>query len=432
MNRPEASSVFGRMAVRRRLGGAGRDGVGRGVQVGDEVTVDDRSNSEPGEPEPPETGPVEEPRRLPLVDGEPGEPKPQETGPVRASWRWLAGATALAVGALARVGLEVLGDVRRRLVEGLAVVVLAGVGLVWLVGGSWRPGYVFSDCNGCPKLVVVPAGEFMMGSPVTEEGRYDNEEPRRRVAVSSFALGQYEVTRDEYRAFVEATEHPVKGCWIVNLDGDETFALGREDEYTSWREPGFEQGSAHPAVCVSWNDAQAYVRWLSRETGKSYRLPSESEWEYAARGATTARSYWGDASSSQCGYANGVDAAAKRVYSDWTGAACDDAAVYTAVVGSYSANAFSLFDMLGNVWEWAEDCWHENYKGAPSDGTAWRGDDCGHRVLRGGSWYRAPGRLRSASRDGIPADERSFDVGFRVARTLDLMQEFRTWVAQVL
>ena len=276
-----------------------------------------------------------------------------------------------------------------------------------------RAGDGFRDCSTCPEMVVIPAGEFMMGSPASEEGRWDDES-QHRVAVNSFALGRYEVTRDEYRAFVEATGHPSSGCWILNEDGD-----GAIDEDASWREPGFAHGSGHPAVCVSWNDAQAYVRWLSRETGESYRLPSESEWEYAARGATTTSRYWGDSSSSQCGHANGADAAAKRVYSHWIGAACDDGAAYTAVVGSYSANAFGLFDMLGNVWEWVEDCWHEDYAGAPSDGTAWRGGDCGRRVLRGGSWDLYPRFLRSAARLWYATGSRDSGAGFRVARTLD-------------
>ena len=275
-----------------------------------------------------------------------------------------------------------------------------------------RAGDVFRDCSSCPEMVVIPAGTFRMGSPASEEGRYDREGPRHSVEVSSFALGRYEVTRDEYRAFVEATGHPSSGCWTPNAGG------WTNDEDASWREPGFAQGSRHPAVCVNWNDARAYVRWLSRETGESYRLPSEAEWEYAARGDTKVSRYWGDSSSSQCGHANGADAAAKRVYSHWTVAACDDGAVRTTSVGSYSANGFGLFDVLGNVWEWTEDCWHGNYTGAPRDGTAWTsGGDCSGRVLRGGSWDDDPRNLRSAARNTTGL--RYVSAGFRVARTLD-------------
>ena len=275
-------------------------------------------------------------------------------------------------------------------------------------------GSVFSDCDACPEMVVIPAGTFRMGSPASEEGRFDSEGPQHRVTVSSFALGRYEVTRDEYRTFVEATWHPSSGCRILNEGG------WTNDDDASWREPGFAQGSGHPAVCVNWNDTQAYVRWLSRETGESYRLPSEAEWEYAARGGTTKSRYWGNESSSQCGHANGADAATKRVYSDWTVAACDDGAVRTAPVGSYSANAFGLFDVLGNVWEWTEDCWHDSYRGGPSDGRAWTvGGNCGRRVLRGGSWINGPRNLRSAARGRDTTGVRYDLAGFRVARTLD-------------
>ena len=271
------------------------------------------------------------------------------------------------------------------------------------------------DCHACPEMVVIPAGDFMMGSPTSEEGRWADESPQHQVAVSSFALGRYEVTRDEYRVFVETTGHPSSGCWIRNEDSSWT-----NDDDASWREPGFAQGSGHPAVCVNWNDAQAYVRWLSRETGESYRLPSEAEWEYAARGGALTSRYWGDSSSSQCGYANGADAAMRRVYSEGGQvAACDDGAVHTTSAGSYSANAFGLFDVLGNVLEWTADCVHESYRGAPADGSPWHGGDCDRRVLRGGSWSGALQYMRSAARYWHFTEIGYDYFGFRVARTLD-------------
>ena len=192
------------------------------------------------------------------------------------------------------------------------------------------------------------------------------------------------------------------------------------DDDASWRAPGFVQGDGHPVVCVSWTDAQAYVRWLSEETGKGYRLPSEAEWEYAARGGKTTSRYWGNGSSAQCAHANGADASAKRVHSGWPVASCDDGVVHTASAGSYDANAFGLFDVLGNVWEWTEDCWHGTYAGAPGDGSAWtRSGDCGLRVLRGGSWDLRPRVLRSALRDRNTTGIRVSSAGFRVSRTLD-------------
>ena len=280
-----------------------------------------------------------------------------------------------------------------------------------------RPGRVFRDCDGCPELVVIPAGEFRMGSPASEEGRYDREGPLRRVAVESFALGRREVTRSEYAAFVTATGRGSgDGCREWN---------GREWRTTaenSWREPGFAQGGGHPVVCVNWRDAQAYAAWLSGETGESYRLPSESEWEYAARAGTTTARYWGAGSDEQCGYANGGDEAGRRHF-NWNRsgvAGCDDGVIWTASASSYGANDFGLFDMLGNAIEWVEDCWHEDYRGAPSDGKAWTvGGDCGRRVLRGGSWYSNPRFLRSAARDWYSTANRAYGAGFRVARTLD-------------
>ena len=293
-----------------------------------------------------------------------------------------------------------------------------------------RVGDVFRDCPSCPEMVVIPAGEFLMGSPASEEGRWDDEGPQHRVAVSSFALGRYEVTRSEYAAFVTATGRDVRGgCWVLGVEDNENG--GRSTGWSldigvSWREPGFAQGASHPVVCVNWRDAQAYAAWLSEETRKSYRLPSEAEWEYAARAQTTTRSYWGNESSARCDYANGQDAAYKRYLGERFGGNwnvpddCTDGAGGTASVGGYGANDFRLFDMLGNVWEWVEDCWHKNYEGAPRNGGAWTsGGDCGRRVLRGGSWFGTPRYLRSAARLRNTTEARYYDAGFRVARTLD-------------
>ena len=189
----------------------------------------------------------------------------------------------------------------------------------------------------------------------------------------------------------------------------------------SWRNPGFSQTDGHPVVCVSWADAQAYVKWLSRETGQGYRLPSEAEWEYVARGGKSTARYWGESESGQCRHANGADRALKRRYSEWewTVSSCDDGHVHTAPAGTFSANAYGLRDVLGNVWEWVEDCWNEGYTGAPSNGGAWESGDCTRRVLRGGSWGFNPRFLRSANRFRSPSGFRDSGVGFRVARTLN-------------
>ena len=277
---------------------------------------------------------------------------------------------------------------------------------------------VFRDCAQCPELVVIPLGRFMMGSPAGEEGRFSDEDPLHRVSISEpLAVGRYEVTREEFGHFVEAIGHSVPNvCW--------TYESGKWEERAgrSWRNPGYAQTGRHPAACLSWEDAQAYVHWLSRKTGASYRLLSESEWEYAARGGTRTARYWGEGETGQCRYANGADGTLKGRDSDWKWpiAPCDDGAVHTSPVGSFMKNGFGLYDVLGNVWEWTEDCGHSSYAGAPKDGSAWTtGGECGKRVVRGGSWSNRPRLVRSANRDGGDAGVQSSIVGIRVARTLD-------------
>ena len=277
-----------------------------------------------------------------------------------------------------------------------------------------RVGKVFRDCGECPEMVVVPAGSYLMGSPSTEVGRDDDEGPVHQVVIGEpFAVGVKEVTRGEYMRFVRVTGHSAgDSCWTYE-DGEWKDRGGR-----NWEDPGFGQMDGHPAVCVNWEDAKGYVEWLSRETGEEYRLLSEAEWEYVARGGSGRARYWGE--DGQCGYANGADRALKGRYSDWKWevASCNDGHVHTAPVGSFASNGFGLYDVLGNVWEWVEDCWKESYAGAPSDGRAWESGNCGRRVLRGGSWDDVPWYLRSASRGRDATGNRYDDFGFRVARTL--------------
>ena len=166
---------------------------------------------------------------------------------------------------------------------------------------------------------------------------------------------------------------------------------------------------------MSWNDAQAYIQWLSRQGGGRYRLPSESEWEYAARGGGRGRYSFGDSEGMLCQYGNVADPTARQQFStwDWT-ASCGDGELYTSPVGSYRANRFGLHDVHGNVWEWTEDCDHDSYAGAPSDGVAWTTGDCAVRVSRGGSWRDGPRYRRSSARGGSPTDGRGGTVGFRL------------------
>ena len=272
----------------------------------------------------------------------------------------------------------------------------------------------FRDCAECPEMVVIPPGEFVMGSPEGEEGRDSDEGPQHAVRIARpFGLGKYEVTRAEFAAFARETAHEASGCLAY------TGGEWKQDASKSWRDPGYEQTDRDPVACVSWDDAKAYLAWLSRQAGTTYRLASESEWEYAARANTTTARFWGEGADRGCGYANAHDRTSKRENGfDWTHHDCDDGYVQTAPAGSFAANAFGVHDMLGNVSEWTEDCWNGSYEGAPADGSAWRSGDCGPRVLRGGSWVNWPRVVRAAGRGRGGFGSRGDFLGFRVARTL--------------
>ena len=280
---------------------------------------------------------------------------------------------------------------------------------------------VFKDCADCPEMVVIPAGRFVMGAVPGEEERENlfdqfrnRSQPQHGVEVESFSAGKFEVTRAQYRVFAETTGRSSDGCFVW------TGAEFEKDQAKDWRNPGYAQDDLHPVACVSWDDASAYARWLSQKTGRNYRLLTEAEWEYAARAGTTTTRFWGDDGNMSCGYANGADLTAEAQVpgaSNWPIANCNDRYAYTAPVGSYRANAFGVHDMLGNVWEWTQDCWNGNYSGAPTNGSAWATGDCYLRVVRGGSWEDAPLGLRAAYRVGSPTVIRVYIRGFRVART---------------
>ncbi len=274
-----------------------------------------------------------------------------------------------------------------------------------------------------PQMVLIAAGIFQMGSPQSEAGRTSDEGPQHPVAVvRPFALSRCEISVGQYSRFVDETGYVTdaergEGCYVLNETGN-NFDL-RKDR--NWRDPGFSQGRDHPVVCVSWNDTNTYAEWLSARTGHAYRLPSEAEWEYAARGGSRHSRFWGDDPDQACEYANGADLAVTQRFNDWPWSVsdCNDGSVFTAPVGRYRRNAFGLSDMLGNVWEWSADCWQANYEGAPNDGTAWEvGGDCAMRVVRGGGWDFRPETLRSAYRNGFTADVAFYELGFRLARTL--------------
>ena len=275
-------------------------------------------------------------------------------------------------------------------------------------------------------MVVVPAGSFMMGASPGEEEREDipdtqrgNAQPQRRVTIAKpFALGRSHVKRGVYAAFAADTGRPTPDGCRVFQDNKWEAVPG-----SSWKTPGWEQTDRHPVVCVSWEDAKAYARWLSRKTGMPYRLPSEAEWEYAARAGTTTPRFWSESAHDGCDYANTADLtraiSLKLKQAPNTTTMCQDDHVHTAPSASYRANGFGLHDMLGNAWHWIEDCWKQGYEGAPDDGSAWTQEQCRNRVLRGGSWGSTPGSVRAPSRIAFGAGPgvRYHNAGFRVARS---------------
>jgi formylglycine-generating enzyme required for sulfatase activity len=257
----------------------------------------------------------------------------------------------------------------------------------WLTPGKGKDEF-FKDCENCPEMVVVPGESFTMGSPAEEPGRGDDEGPQHnKVTIAKpFAVGRFAVTFAEWDACV---------------------ADGGCDGYKP-SDAGWGRGD-RPVINVSWDDAQSYVKWLSRKTGKSYRLPSEAEREYFTRARTTTPFWWGKKITPDQANYNG----------DYVYAGGGSKGVWrqkTVPVKSFAPNPWGLYQVHGNVWEWTEDCWNANYEGAPSDGSAWTTGDCRSHVVRGGSWFDFPWLLRSASRFRYLTGVRGYDLGFRVAR----------------
>ena len=267
-------------------------------------------------------------------------------------------------------------------------------------------GHEFKDCEECPEMIVVPAGEFIMGSPISELARWEREGPQHLVSIlNSFAVGKFEVTRGQFSAFVSATGYN---------DGRPCYALA-EGKWgyrvnANWYNPGFSQSDDHPVVCVSWDDARAYVSWLSRKTGQKYKLLTEAEWEYVARAGTTTPYHFGSDISVYD---------ANITLGDSDNSKSRDVAQATKVVGGYAPNDFGLYDVHGNALEWVQDCYHRSYAGAPSQGQSWNGADCKFRVLRGGSYRNRPRLVRLAFRFMNHPSNRDSNNGFRVARELE-------------
>ena len=264
----------------------------------------------------------------------------------------------------------------------------------------------FSDCKKCPEMVEVPAGHFKMGAPRSEADWRSNQGPTHEVTIPApFAVSRFEVTVDEYRHFVEDTGRRTEGGCSVWAG-----SAWQRDQGKSWRSPGFTQTGRSPVVCVSWEDAKAYVSWLSWKTNESYRLLTEAEWEYSARAKSRTAFHTGDWITTDQANFDGnytYNGSPKGVYRE-----------RAIEVGQFPANDFGLHDMHGNVSEWVEDCYHDTYAGAPTDGSAWTVGNCSQRVLRGGSWLVKPRVVRSASRSRKSTEFRGFVFGFRVARAV--------------
>jgi len=267
------------------------------------------------------------------------------------------------------------------------------------------------------KLVRIPAGTFMMGSPPKARYRPQrNERPQREVTIRrSFHMGACEVTRGQFAAFIKASRRKTDAERLGRAyawDGRKWDKV----KGATWRKPGFEQTDEHPVICVSWTDATNFCDWLGRKTGRSVRLPTEAEWEYACRAGTKTAFWWSDDDAGGKGACNAADRTAKKRFKSWAIFDWDDGCVFTSPVGRYRPNAFGLHDMLGNVWEWCSGAYVEQpgRRSVRSDPYADKGN---RRVVRGGSWMSPPNRCRSAFRGvcGLQGSYCDYIIGFRVA-----------------
>ena len=322
----------------------------------------------------------------------------------------------------ARQFLSELTGVRRRSVRQIAA--LAAVAVVALVGmlflgrllvnpptpAALTAGTVFRDCATCPLMVVLKPGEFEQGSAAGAADATPFEQPAHTVHIAyPLAAGINEVTVGEYAEF--AKDHPRVSEGCMTYTGD--WALRAS---VDWRNATPGQMASHPVTCVSFQDATEYATWLSTRTGTTYRLPSASEWEYMARGGSGAPAWTTPADA--CASANVADQSASQRFPGWDTFACNDTFVQSAPVGSFIANSFGLTDTLGNVFEWVQDCWRDDYDGAPTNGSAVSDGDCTQREARGGSWFTPPAFVRAAYRNRFDADYHGNALGFRVVREI--------------
>ena len=284
--------------------------------------------------------------------------------------------------------------------------------VVWRVAGGLKEVWDSADA---PEMVVVPAGEFSMGSPDAEANRRATENPRHRVRIAyPLAVSKYPVTVYEFSKFVADGYKPAGWCQGFVEEKWENKPV------CSWDAPGFPQTDDSPVVTLDWSDATAYADWLSKKTGHKYRLLSEAEYEYVNRAGTTSAYWWGDDPKAACEHTNAADLDAKAAphFDVFRTSDCHDGYVATAPVGKFKPNAFGLYDTTGNTWSWTQDCWNDSYYGAPADGSPWLTGICGQRVVRGGAFAERPEQLRSARRGWNFATIRFAMNSFRVAREL--------------
>ncbi|MSO97496.1 MAG: formylglycine-generating enzyme family protein [Rhodospirillaceae bacterium] len=289
---------------------------------------------------------------------------------------------------------------------------------------SMKPGTVFRDCPTCPEMVVVPPGSFTMGSDAKNTmrgGEARPEGPARPVTIAKlFAAGRMELTNAQFRAFVKATGHVSSRDCSIGLGKEEFDKLDFEGPFFG-RKPADDEA----VVCVSWNDAKDYAAWMSGVTGKRYRLLTEAEWEYATKAGAKTKWPWGDNDLDACKYENtyDLDSAADMPAGakvNWEALACHDGQGRIAKVGSYPPNTFGLYDMLGNVWEWVEDCSLELYPATPNDGSAVQvAANCEKRGVRGGSWYTRQDRHRTTFRGRDASTDQAHHFGIRIARDIE-------------
>jgi sulfatase modifying factor 1 len=321
------------------------------------------------------------------------------------------------------------------LIGGLAALMLMaaqiGGGGAARAADAPKPGAVFRDCPDCAEMVVIPAGAYVMGSTPEErkiEGVPtlfgDRESPQVKVTIPKpFALSKTEVTRAQFQRFLDETKPPPQpDCGISNMTKD--GSKHKDNPGFSFSHPPFPQTDADPAICISWDEAHAFAVWMAKKTGKPYRLPSEEEWEYGARANTTTARYWGANDVDACDKASMMTTATFEAMGHsedfMDKLMCGSDKAFTLPVASFDPNPFGLYDMLGSVWEWTEDCATPTHAGAPADGSAVEIKGCDKRIVKGGAFHSVPWLLRAATRGGgLPASFHAVAAGIRLARDLN-------------